>query len=142
MAKRTSPKAMPREQLPIDPPPSVKCSKVRREYRSIALVLRTEGWVAASDQRVVILAAEAAVEVSRLRDEVAALPTLSVSGSKGQTRCHPLLQELRTQRTALAALYAALLLTPRSRVTSRVSEDLARQAGDSVGDELDEFLKS
>jgi hypothetical protein len=69
---------------------------------------------------------------------VDALPSLITPGSKP----HPLLAELRQVRGQLQSLYGALFMHPRSRSSSRLTEEQMRQAAGARQDEDDfgEFL--
>lgn len=54
-------------------------------------------------------------------------------------RLHPAVKELRAVRGQLVTIYSQLLITPRGRVASRMTESQARSAG-AKQDKLEEFL--
>lgn len=132
-------KVLPREPLSVDPPAELRLTgRVRLVFRQLAQRLAAEGYVGAADARLVGLAAATIVSVERLEQEVAQLQELTVTGSQGQTRPHPLLAELRSERRELAALLGALFLSPRSRAAARMTEAQLKQA--QAPDEFAQFL--
>jgi hypothetical protein len=64
----------------------------------------------ASEQEMLGQAARTADELDRLERAVRALPELVVSGSTGQPKAHPLLEEVRRHRLLLERLCTALCL--------------------------------
>lgn len=137
--KPTTRRLAPRDPLPVDPPAELRLAgRAKTVYRQLAQRLAVEGYVGAADARLVGLAAATVLSVERLENEVASLAELTVVGSQGQTRPHPLLAELRSERRELAALLHGLFMSPRSRSASRLSEAQLRQA--QAPDEFTAFL--
>lgn len=134
-------KLLPRDPLKPKPPAELNLSRdATIIYRSLARQLQVEGFASQADSRTVALAATSAAIVERLQGEVDKLTSLVVTGSQGQTRPHPLLAELRAEKSKLADFLGALLLTPRSRSSVRLSQSQARLADTMQGDPLEEFL--
>ena len=129
-------KLAPREPLPVEPPAELGLSvREKKIYRSIAQRVLAEGFGGMSDARTVALAAVSSAAMERLNLEVAALPSLMMGD-----RLSPLVIEARLARTQLTGALAALLLTPKSRLAARISEQQFRQAG-ATRDSLEEFLE-
>lgn len=131
------PKLVPCERLGAEAPRELR-GRARAIYKVLAEELAAEGFAWRCDWRAVALTARAEALAERLEDEVSRLDSLAVE-TRTTTRVHPLVAELRAAQAQLAALYGALLLTPRSRSASRLTESQFRQAG-KRGDELEEFL--
>ena len=130
----------PREPLATDPPAELRLQgRVKTIYKQLAARLAAEGYACAADSRTIAMCAAATAHVERIEAATAALPTLTVIGSTGQTRVHPLLSELRAERAALAALLDRLFLNPKSRSSSRLTEAQSRTAA-TERDDLAEFL--
>lgn len=123
---KPAPKRQPREPLTTTPPRGLK-GEARKEYVRLAEELVQEGYACQVDSRAVAMAAKSFVLLERVEDAVAALPSLTVATRNGE-RPHPLLGELRALRGQLQSLLGALFMTPRARSSSRISEELARQA--------------
>lgn len=131
----------PREPLAATPPAELKLSgRAKQIYSQFAKRLRAEGFASAADARTVALASMSAALVERMEEEVAALSSLTVHGSTGQTRPHPLLGELRSERAHLASLLGALFMTPRARSSARMTEAQMRgRVEEPEGDESKYF---
>ncbi len=134
---KPSPKALPRSPL-TDRVPAGLSGVASKVYKQLAKELATEGYACQADWRTVSLTASTQAHVDRLRAEVEALEELTVY-TKGGAKIHPLVTELRAACAQLAALYAQLLLTPRSRSASRMTEQQSRSAA-SKSDSLEDFL--
>ncbi len=132
------PKAQPRAILGMRVPAGLSKEEAK-VYKALTRELVIEGYVCQIDWRVVALVAKAEVSVSRMEAEASALESFVSLGSAGQATVHPIVKELRTQRGALADLYAILLMTPRSRSSAKITEQ-QRATAASKSDELEEFL--
>lgn len=70
-------------------------------------------------------------ELIRIEDELAAAPSLTTAGSKGQPRPHPLLEEARRHRATILALLTPITLSDddlderRSLSKTRSARELA-----------------
>jgi phage terminase small subunit len=133
MGRIARPKAQPRSPLTPDAPKELT-GRARAIYRKLAEELALEGYVCQSDWRTVALTAKTEAHAERIES---AMEDEELVGKDG--RLHPLALELRQVRAQLAQLYGALFLTPRSRSSSRMTEQVARQAG-ARSDTLSEFL--
>ena len=137
MAKRgpkPKPRLRPRHLLEEDIPPGLT-ARGEAHYRKISASVRAEGYASIIDTRAVALAAECAATVDQLTEAVSKLP--SVVNAAGEV--HPLIRELRSQRTQLQSFLGALLMTPRARSSSRLSQEQLRTP---EGDDLGDFLAS
>src|SRR4051812_7196067 len=80
-------RAVPREPLPLEPPKELKLgTRAKAVYRMLAERLRAEGFCAASDARMVALAAQGAALAERMQEEVDGLESLVMPDGK----LHPL----------------------------------------------------
>src|SRR5262245_38210951 len=135
-------RAVPRAPLGDDVPKELT-GRARQIYRALAKELTVEGYACRCDWRAVALVARTEALAERLEAEAAALASFVVVTDKGQ-RVHPLVVELRAVRAQLAGLYSQLLISPKARVSSRVSEDQQRQAFrrgfSAADDELQQFI--
>jgi phage terminase small subunit len=135
--KKAKPKAAPRSPLTARVPPGLT-GAAAAHYRTLARDLAAEGYACQADWRTVAVCATTQAHADRLAKEVDALTSLTTTSREGET-VHALVRELRAVRNQLAAMYAQLLLTPRSRSASRMTEAQARQAATRT-DSLEEFL--
>lgn len=118
-------KLLPRQPLTTEPPAELKLSRRAKViYRDIARTVQAEGFASQCDARTVANCAQAGELVERLEQELANLPGLLLPSGK----VHPLVAELKNARTQYHSLLGALLLTPRSRSSSRLTEAAARAA--------------
>ncbi len=135
---KPQPKPKPRSALTGKVPAGLS-AEAARIYKALAAELAVEGYAAQTDWRTVAMVANAEADVKKMEEEVGGLSSFMTVGSAGQSSVHPLVKELRTQRAALANLYGALLMTPRSRSSAKITEQQARTAA-SKGDSLEDFL--
>lgn len=138
MAKRgpkPKPRLRPRHLLEEEIPPGMT-ERGAAHYRKISAGVRAEGYASVIDTRAVALAAECAATVDQLTEAVSKLPSL-INGATGEV--HPLVKELRSHRTQLQGFLGALLMTPKSRSSSRLSQEQLRTP---EGDDLGDFLAS
>lgn len=129
--RKPQPKAEPRAPLTDSVPRDLR-GRARDIYRALARELITEGYACRCDWRAVALAAKTEAHAERLEAE---LEGSVMSGG----RLHPAVKELRAVRGQLVTIYSQLLITPRGRVASRMTESQARSAG-AKQDKLEEFL--
>lgn len=138
---KPTPRLQPRQPLEVEPPDELRLrGRARQVFRQLAGRLAAEGFASMADARLVGLAAQTIEHLERLEAAVAALEDLTVTGSTGQVRPHPLLAELRSERAALAGLLDRLFLSPRSRSACRLTESQMRQAG-APDDLFERFLR-
>ena len=128
-------KAEPRAPLAQKVPAGMK-GEAAKCYRALAKELAIEGYACQADWRLVALTATTLARHDKLRDAVDRMESLD--------SCSPDLlkqerAELKVVASQLASLYAQLLLTPRSRSASRMTEAQARTAA-TRSDELGDFL--
>jgi hypothetical protein len=98
--------------------------RAKQIYRDIARTVQAEGFASQCDGRTVANASQAAELVERLEAELAQLPSLLTPVGK----VHPLVAEIKAARAAYHSLLGSLLLHPRSRSSSRLTESVARTA--------------
>lgn len=138
MAKRgpkPKPRLRPRHLLEEEIPPGLT-ERAQEHYRRISSGVRAEGYASVIDTRAVVLAAECAATVDQLTEAVSKLPSV-VNPATGEV--HPLIRELRAQRAQLQGFLGALLMTPKARSSSRLSQEQLRTP---EGDDLGDFLAS
>jgi hypothetical protein len=89
----------------IEPPAGLEASGQRLWTSVIEVYALTPG-----ELSVLAEAARTADELARLEEAIRHLPDLMVTGSTGQPRAHPLLEEVRRHRTLLERLCVSLAL--------------------------------
>ena len=129
---KAKPKLEPRELLRPEPPTELKLSdEAVAVYRELAERLATEGFASQADARTVGITARTVALVDRIEAEIDQLDELTITTDKGQVKPHPLIGMLRAEKSKLADLLGALLLTPRSRSSVRLTEAQMRGAARS-----------
>jgi DNA transposition AAA+ family ATPase len=106
--------------LPAEPPADCcLTTRGKKIYRDLATRLSEAGYARKPDTNAVAMTAAALDLLRRLQDELGHLPSLV--DADGQPV--GLLRELRQQNILVQSLLGSLLLTPRSRSSSRMSKD-------------------
>ena len=124
--------------LPLDPPKDAMLSpRGKKIYRELAERLAETGYAKRPDADAVAMTAAAIDLLRRLQGELANLESLV--DADGQPV--GLLRELRQQNILTQSLLGSLLLTPRSRSSTRMAKENMNDKPKTAEEDRDEILR-
>jgi phage terminase small subunit len=124
--------------IPLDPPAdAVLSTRGKKIYRELAERLAEAGYARRPDASAVAMTASALDLLRRLQAELAKVQSLVT----GDGEPIGLLRELRQQNILTQSLLGSLLLTPRSRSSSRMSKDMLTQQPRTAPEDREDILR-